>query len=138
MNYTISTDKTKLDVPAIHDYLCNRSYWAKGISLADVQKSIDHTMCFGLYDEAEKMLGFARVLTDHVAFMYLMDVFVLEDYRGQGLGKMLVQHIVEHPELQVRRQLLATVDAHGLYRKLGFAELEEPGRYLTRKKETHA
>ncbi len=130
MEYTISTDKSTLDIGAIHDFLCNRSYWAKGRSLQAVQNSIDNSLCFGLYGKDGRMIGFARVVTDKVAFAYLMDVFILEGYRGNGLGKALVRHIIGHPELQVKFWLLGTVDAHGLYKKLGFAELPEPGRFL--------
>jgi GNAT superfamily N-acetyltransferase len=128
--YLISTDKSKLDIGAIHDYLCNRSYWAKGRSVENVKKTIENSVCFGLYDNKEKMIGFARVVTDKMAFAYLMDVFVLEDYRGKGLGKKLDQHILDHPDLKVKFWLLGTVNAHGLYKKLGFSELENPNRFL--------
>lgn len=130
MEYSISTDKSKLDVSAIHDFLCNRSYWAKGRSLDDVKQTINSSFCFGVYDNKDEMLGFARVVTDHVAFAYLMDVFVLEKYRGNGLGKALVKYVIEHPDLQVKFFLLGTVKSHAMYKKLGFRELTSPGRYL--------
>lgn len=130
MEYSISSDKTKLDIAAIHDFLCNKSYWAKGRSLDNVKKSIENSKCFGVYDQSDKMLGFARVVTDQVAFAYLMDVFILEDYRRKGLGKMLVKHIFEHPDLQVKFWLLGTLDAHELYKKFGFSPLQDPTRYL--------
>lgn len=130
MKYSISTDKSKLDVNAIHNYLCHKSYWAKGRSLERVRKSIDNSICFGLYDANDKMLGFARVVTDKVVFAYLMDLFVFEDYRGKGLGTMLVKHIVEHPDFQVRLWFLGTADAHGLYEKFGFSGLDDPDRYM--------
>lgn len=136
MKYSISTKKSKLDIHAIHDFLCNRSYWAKGRSLENVKKSIENSLCFGVYNDTEQLLGFARVVTDKVAFAYLMDVFILEEHRGKGLGKILVKHIIEHPELQVKFWLLGTVDAHGLYKKLGFTELKNPDRYLAIKDET--
>ncbi len=136
MEYFISTEKSKLNLRVIHDFLCNRSYWAKGRSYDDVNKSIDNSMCFGLYDKNEQMLGFARVVTDNVVFAYLMDVFIMEEHRGKGLGKMLVKHIVEHPELQVKLWLLVTHDAHGLYRKFGFTDLKHPARYLILKDES--
>lgn len=130
MEYSISTDKSKLDVAEIHDFLCNRSYWAKGRSLENVKKTIDSSFCFGVYDNKNEMLGFARVVTDHVAFAYLMDVFVLEEYRGNGLGKALVKYVIEHSDLQVKFWLLATVSAHAMYKKLGFRELSNIDRYL--------
>lgn len=130
MEYTISTDKTKLNIHTIHDFLSNQSYWAKGRSLENVKKSIDNSMCFGLYNNSGQLLGFARVVTDNVAFAYLMDVFILEAYRGKGLGEKLVRHILEHPQLQVKFWLLGTVNAHGFYKKFGFSELPEPGRFL--------
>lgn len=136
MKYSISTEKSKLDIATIHDFLCNRSYWAKGRSLENVKKSIEHSMCFGLYDDSDRFLGFARAVTDQVAFAYLMDVFILEAFRGKGLGKILVKHVIEHPDLQVKFWLLGTVDAHGLYKKLGFTELNDPARFLAIKDET--
>ena len=128
--YIISTDKEKLNIHEIHDFLCNRSYWAKGRDLDQVRKSINNSICFGLYDMHSNMLGFARVVSDGVAFAYLMDVFILEEYRGQGLGRKLVQHIIDYPDFEVRLFLLGTWDAHGLYKKLGFKELVDPSRYL--------
>lgn len=130
MDYSISTDKSKLDVLAIHDFLCNRSYWAMGRCLEDVTRTIESSVCFGIYGGKNEMLGFARVVTDHVAFAYLMDVFILEEYRGNGLGKALVKHVVEHPDLQVKFWLLGTVNAHEMYRKLGFSELTNVARYM--------
>ena len=130
MDYFISSDKSRLDVDAIHDYLCHRSYWAKGRSLERVKLSIEHSICFGLYDARDNTLGFARVVSDQVVFAYLMDLFVFEQYRGWGLGSMLVKHIVEHPDLQVRLWFLGTKDAHDFYRKVGFSSLDEPGRYM--------
>jgi len=129
--YTISAEKSKLDIDIIHDYLCNKSYWAKGRSMESVKKSIDNSLCFGLYHENKKMIGFARVVTDKIAFAYLLDVFVLEPYRGKGLGKRLVKYIIEHPDLKIRFWLLGTADAHELYKKLGFSELKDPSRFLT-------
>lgn len=130
MNYSISSDKNKLDIPAIHDYLCNRSYWAEGRSMDSVRTSIDHSMCFGVYDENERMVGFARVVTDKVVFAYLMDVFILEAHRGKGLAKLLLRHIMEHPELQVRLRLLRTANAHELYRQFGFEAIDDGHMYM--------
>jgi len=130
MKYSISKDKGKLDVTAIHDFLCNRSYWAKGRSMDTIIKSIDNSICYGLYDSMDKMLGFARAVTDKVTFAYLMDVFVLEEYRGRGLGKMLLQYILDDSETKVKFWLLGTVDAHGLYEQLGFVPLSNVDRYM--------
>ena len=126
-NYTISTDPVRLKFDVIHDFLANRSYWATGISRETLQKQMDHTtLHFGLY-EGEQQIGYAQVLTNFTSFAYLGNVFVLEDYRGQGLSKWLMATILAHPELQViRRWLLATRDAHGLYRQFGFTEITKP------------
>lgn len=126
----ISTDKTKLDVALIHHYLCMESYWAKNIPIALVEKSIAGSFCFGIYHQ-EAQVGFARVITDHATFAYLADVFVLESYRGKGLSKWLMETIIGHPDLQgLRRWLLATRDAHGLYAQYGFVPLDKPERIM--------
>ena len=130
VKYSISKDKSKLDVAIIHDYLCDHSYWAKGRSLDTVKKSIDNSLCYGLYDLTGKMLGFARVVTDKVTFAYLMDVFVLETFHGQGLGKMLLQYILNDSETQVKFWLLGTVNAHGFYEQFGFMPLTNVERYM--------
>lgn len=128
--YIISTDKSKLDVDVIHNYLCNESYWAKNIPVELVQKSIDGSCCFGLFakeNPALKQIGFARVISDCATFGYLADVFILEAYRGKGLSKWLMETIMNYPGLQgLRRWLLATKDAHGLYTKFGFLPLDKP------------
>ena len=127
--FLISTDPTQLDVKAIHDFL-TRCYWAEGIPLKVVERSIQGSLCFGLYD-GKIQIGFARVITDRATFAYMADVYVLEQYRGQGLGTWLVQCISAHPELQgLRRWCLLTRDAHGLYRKVGFTSPKDPGRYM--------
>lgn len=126
----ISTDKTKLDVTLIHHYLCNESYWAKNIPRQIVEKSIEGSFCFGIYHH-DAQVGFARVITDHATFAYLADVFVLENYRGKGLSKWLMETIINHPDLQgLRRWLLATRDAHGLYAQYGFVPLDKPERIM--------
>ena len=137
MEYTISTDKTKLDVEVIHAYLSERSYWAVGRSIDRVRESIDNSICFGLYSTDGEMLGFARVVTDKVVFAYLMDLFVLDAYQGRGLGTELVRHIVEHQDLRVRLWFLATRDAHGLYEKFGFSRLDDPERYMFKRDENY-
>jgi len=133
-NYTISIDKSKLNVAVIHDYLCNRSYWAKGRTLEIVQKSIDNSLCFGAYDNEGQQVGFARVITDLAIYAYLLDVFVLEQYRGMGIGKQLIQFIVEYPHLEnIRVWRLDTKDAHGLYRKYGFIDLKSPDKAMEKR-----
>jgi GNAT superfamily N-acetyltransferase len=129
--YTISTDPARLDVDAIHAYL-SRSYWAAGRSREAVAKSIQHSLCFGVY-KGGAQVGLARVLTDYVVYAYLMDVYVLEEHQGQGLGKWLIATVTSHPDLQgIRRWTLATRDAHGLYRQFGFKALAEPERWMER------
>jgi GNAT superfamily N-acetyltransferase len=136
--YVVSTDKQRIDLNAVHDFLANRSYWAKGRTLDIIRRSIDNSIVFGLYAQdaagADRQVGFARVVTDYATFAWLCDVFVSETSRGNGLGKWLIQCVVAHPELQnLRLWLLATRDAHGLYAKYGFKVVEEPGRWMTRR-----
>jgi GNAT superfamily N-acetyltransferase len=127
--FVISTDKTRLDLDLIHGFL-TQAYWSRGVPREVVARAILGSMCFGVYEGAHQV-GFARVTTDRATFGYIGDVFILEDWRGRGLGEWLMQTIMAHPELQgFRRWLLATLDAHGLYAKLGFTPLAEPGRYM--------
>jgi len=131
--FIISTDKARLDVPLIHEVLGLSSYWAQGRSLAVVEKSIEHSLCFGVY-APQGQVGFARVVTDYATFGWLCDVFILPSYRGQGLSKWLVDCVVTDPELQhVVRFLLATRDAHELYQRYGnFETLPTPGWWMVR------
>ena len=127
--YSISTDRSLLNIEIIHDFL-SRTYWANGIPRETVERSIRGSMCFGVYDNGQQV-GFARVITDGVTFAYLADVFILESHRGQGLSKWLVATILAHPDLQgLRRFLLATRDAHGLYQQFGFTPLAQPERFM--------
>jgi GNAT superfamily N-acetyltransferase len=127
--YLISTDKSRLNVELVRDFL-KLSYWASGIPVEIVRRSIDNSLVFGVYTDDEQV-GFARVVTDYATFAYLADVFVLEAHRGRGLGKWMMQVITSHPRLQgFRRWMLATRDAHELYRKYGFAELERPETFM--------
>lgn len=127
--FTISTDRSKLDRGAIHGFLAG-SYWAKGIPRDVVDRSIDGSLCFGVFD-GERQVGFARVITDFATFGYLADVYVLESHRSRGLAKWLMESILAHPELQgLRRWMLATHDAHGLYRKAGFTPLAHPDHFM--------
>ena len=129
-DFLISTDTGLLDVPLIHDFLSNRSYWAMGRPLEVVRRSLDNSLCFGLYERG-RQVGFARVVTDRATFAWLCDVFVLEAYRGRGLSKWLMECVVGHPALQgLRRVLLGTRDAHGLYERYGFTPLADPTRFL--------
>lgn len=128
--FTISTAKSRLDIGVIHKFLSEESYWAANRSLEKTQIAIENSICFGLY-HSESLIGFARVVSDKATFAYVGDVFVLDEYRGWGLSKWLMEVIVEHPELQgLRRWILATKDAHGLYAQYEFAELRHPERWM--------
>ena len=127
--YTISTDVKLLDLSVIHQFLAS-SYWAEGLSLKVLKRSIQHSLVFGVYQGVQQ-IGFARVTTDYSTFAYVADVFILESFRGQGLGKWLIETIGSHPELQgLRRCLLATKDAQDFYRQFGFTELNIPNRFM--------
>jgi GNAT superfamily N-acetyltransferase len=127
----VDTDKARLDLAMIHDFLA-RSHWAAGIPFAVMKRAIKNSLAFGLYRGAPQ-IGFARVVTDHATFAYLADVFVVEAERGKGLGRLLVDTILTHPELQgLRRWLLGTRDAHSLYQRCGFAEPPAPFSFLER------
>lgn len=129
--YAISSEPGRLDLEVVHDFLTN-SYWAKGISEELVRRSIEHSLCFGVYHE-QTQVGFARVITDRATFAYLADVFIVEQHRGHGLGKWLIETIVTHPELSgLRRWILVTRDAHDLYRQYGFMPLRNPERFMER------
>ena len=127
--YTISTNAKRLDLSIIHQFLAS-SYWAEGLSLKVFKRSIQYSLVFGVYQGVQQ-IGFARVTTDYSTFAYVADVFILESFRGQGLGKWLIETIVSHPELQgLRRWLLATKDAQEFYRQFGFTELNNPNRFM--------
>jgi len=127
--FRVSTNRKQFDVDAIHGFLCN-SYWAQGIPRATVEKSIRGSLCFGMFYKNQQ-IGFARVITDCATFAYLADVFVLPGHCGKGLGKWMMECIMAHPELQgLRRWLLTTRDAHGLYEKSGFKLLAHPERFM--------
>ncbi len=127
--FVISTDEERLDLDMVHGFL-TESYWAEGISREVVARSIENSLCFGVFCDG-KQIGFARVISDYATFAYVGDVFVLESYRGYGLGKWLMECIVGHPRLQgLRRWTLLTRDAHGLYGQFGFMPLKRPERYM--------
>ena len=128
-NFTISTDPSHLDVDAIAEML-ERSYWAKGRSREKTERALANSLVFSLYD-GEKQIGIARIITDYAIFAYLCDVFIHEDYRARGLGKWLMETVKSHPDLQgLRRWLLATHDAHGLYQQYGWMPLENPNNWM--------
>jgi GNAT superfamily N-acetyltransferase len=127
--YSISTNPKRMDLDAIHRFL-SRSFWAEGISKRLVAKSMKNSLCFGLFHDGEQ-IGLARVITDRATFAYLCDVYVLEDYRAKGLGKWLIEAVMAHPDLQgLRRFQLVTRDAHGLYKRFGFASPRHPIRHM--------
>lgn len=131
-NYEIDTDKRRLDIAAIHRFLSNEAYWAKNRTLEQTQTAIENSLCFGVYRGREQ-IGFARVISDKATFAYIGDVFVIESERGKGLGKWLMEVIVAQSDLQnLRRWLLATRDAHGLYKQYEFDELRFPERWMER------
>lgn len=128
--FLVSTDRSRLDLDMIHGFLTN-CYWAKGIPREVVARSIEHALCFGIYDDKGAQIGFARVISDFATIAYLGDVFVLEAHRGRGLSKWLMECIMQHPALQgLRRWILLTRDAHGLYSQFGFMPLKAPDRYM--------
>ena len=127
--FTISTEKEKLDIDLIHSFL-TRSYWAEGISKEIISRSVEGALCFGVF-ENDKQVGFARMITDRATFAYLADVFIIEEYRGRGLSKWLMEVIMSHPDLQgLRRMVLVTRDAHELYKKFGFTLLNNVDRWM--------
>jgi GNAT superfamily N-acetyltransferase len=135
-NYLITTDSGRFDVDAIHAYLV-RSYWAKGIPKEIVARSIQGSLCFSLLSKGAdtttwaEQIGFARVISDRATFAYLCDVYVLEEHRGRGLAKWLIQTVIEHPDLSgLRRLMLGTRDAHGLYERYGFTPLARPSTFM--------
>ncbi|WP_344973969.1 GNAT family N-acetyltransferase [Compostibacter hankyongensis] len=125
-DFYVSTDKSMLDTGMIFDFLSNRSYWAAGRSRQAVESSILNSLCFGVFDRRGGQVGFARVVTDYAVFAWILDVFILESHRGLGLGKLLLQEITAHPQLQDLKWGLETKDAHGLYEQFGFRPLSAP------------
>ena len=130
-SYLISTDKSKIDIATVHRFL-SQSYWAEGIPIEIVKRGVDNSLCFAIY-QGERLIGFARVITDFATFGYLADVFILPEERGKGLSKWLMRVILDHPRLQgLRRFTLATRDAHGLYAQFGFTPFDKPERWMER------
>lgn len=130
--YVISTDRKRLDIDLVQSFLTESSYWARDRTIEQTRSAIDNSICFGLY-YGDKQVGFGRVVSDKATFAYIGDVFVTHEFRGQGLGKFLMQAMIDHPDLQgLRRWVLATRDAHSLYEKFGFRELVHPNRWMER------
>ncbi len=128
--YEISTDRDRLDVDLIFRFLSEESYWSPGIPRAVVERSIENSMCFGVYHD-EAQVGFARIVTDKATFALVADVFILEPHRGKGLSKWLMHEVILHPDLQgLRRLLLLTSDAHSLYAQFGFTEIGNAWRFM--------
>lgn len=128
-DFVISTDPDRLELDVVHDFL-TECYWAKGIPRETVARSIENSLCFAVYGEG-KQIGFARVISDFATYAYLGDVFIVNEYRGRGLGKWLMECIIQHPSLQgLRRWTLLTRDAHQLYAPFGFTPLKTPDRYM--------
>lgn len=131
--YRLSTDPSRLQPEVIHAWLSGESYWAAGIPRETVARALAGSLCAGVYAEDGAQVAFARVITDRATFGWLADVFVLPAHQGTGLGKALVAYLLAHPDLQgLRRLMLATADAHGLYARFGFSELEKPERFMER------
>ncbi len=130
IGYEISTDPSRLDLDVIHKFLAEESYWSQGVPRAVVERSVAHSLCFGVYHEG-RQIGFARVVTDKATFALLADLFILGPHRGKGLSKWLMQSVMNHADLQgLRRLLLLTSDAHGLYSQFGFTEIGNPWRFM--------
>ena len=128
---TVSTDKTKLNVPFIQNFLKD-TYWAKNRTIETVQISIDNSLCFGIYYDNEQV-GFARVITDLVSIAYLMDVFIIDEHRGKGYSSILIKAMIDEPQLkEIKIWGLATLDAHFLYKKFGFTSVDNPEKLMER------
>jgi GNAT superfamily N-acetyltransferase len=133
VGYEISTDKSRLDVERVHRFLSTEAYWSPGVERDVVERSIENSLCFGVYSERGEQVGFARVVSDRATFAWLADVYIESEHRGHGLGKRLVATVLEHPELQgLRRWMLGTADAHELYRRFEFDGLQRVERFMAR------
>jgi GNAT superfamily N-acetyltransferase len=131
-DFIVSTDPKRLDRVFTYQWLANEAYWSQGLPFNVFKRMVDHSLCFGVYYRTGKQVGFGRVITDYTTFAWLTDVFIIDEYRGKGLSVFLMNCILGHPELKIlRRWLLGTDQAHGLYRKFGFGELDHPENFLT-------
>ncbi len=132
-DYCISSDPSRLDLAFVHNWLSNVSYWSSGIPLKLVERLVRHSFCAGVYHKSGQQVGFGRVVSDYTTFAWVTDVFIIDEHRGKGLSVELMNFIMDHPEMRViRRWLLGTDLAHGLYRKLGFDDLDHPENFLTK------
>lgn len=132
MTYSIETDKDKLDVHKIHQYICNESYWGKGRTLEEVETTILNSFCFGMYDQNGNQIGFARLVTDYILFAYIMDVIIFSEFQGNGYGKKLVEHIMLHEIIKkVKTVALKTKDAHALYARHGFKAVGDSAFWMS-------
>ena len=129
-NYRLSNSFEEMDLELIHGFISN-SYWAKNIPFETLERSLKNSLCFGVYTELDGQVAFVGMVTDYATTAYLADLFVAKEHRGRGVGKWLLQQIVEHPQLQgLRRITLATRDAHGLYQQFGFTSLKNPELFM--------
>lgn len=125
--FFVSTNSDLLDLPFITEFLSKRSYWAKGRSKEVIQKSVENSLCFGVYTTSNQQVGFARVITDYAVFGWIMDLFIVEEHRKKGLSKMLIKEMMEHSALQgLQKWGLNTKDAHALYEQFGFSKITQP------------
>ncbi|MFH6603778.1 GNAT family N-acetyltransferase [Maribacter algicola] len=132
MDFYISNDKSKLNIAAIQQYIGRESYWGMGRTMEEVQRTIDNSLCFGLYNTSGGQMGFSRIVTDYVAFAYLMDVIIFPEYQGRGLGKELVKHMMDHEVIEkVQTVALKTKDAHGLYERFGFKRVGDSPYWMS-------
>lgn len=132
-DFFVSSDPKVIDMTFTHHWLSTEAYWSENLPYKVFERMVENSLCFGVYHHTGKQVGFGRVITDYASFAWLTDVFVIDEYRGKGLSILLMDSILEHPELQlIRRWLLGTDHAHGLYRKYGFDDLDHPENFLTR------
>jgi GNAT superfamily N-acetyltransferase len=130
--YYVSSDPDKIDMEFIYNWLSGESYWNKNIPFELFKRYIDHSFCFGVYHDQVGQVGFGRTITDFTTFAWVSDVFITKEHRGKGLSVLLMKTMMEHPEMRIiRRWMLGTDHAHGLYRKLGFTDLDHPENFLT-------
>ena len=131
--FFISSDPARLNLAFTHNWLANEAHWSQSLPYKVFKRMVDHSLCFGVYHQSGKQVGFGRVVTDYTTFAWLTDVFIIDEYRGKGLSAFLMNCILDHPELKIlRRWLLGTDHAHGLYRKFGFGDLDHTENFLTR------
>lgn len=130
--YTITTDRSKIDIHAVHDFLCHEAYWSRGIPFDKVKTSVENSLNFAIL-HGDKLVGYARIISDYATIAYLGDVFILPEYRGRGLSRWMMEQVMSHPALQgLRRWILGTRDAHGLYEKFGWTPIAKPDRFMER------